>query len=69
MNLPNPEPTTDTLLEQLVLSAKKTGYAEAINEVTTLLVAVACMDNKDVILKALAKGIDAIAKKGHTLHA
>lgn len=69
MNLPNPEPSTDTMLEQLVLSAKKTGYAEAVNEVTKLMVAVACMDNKDAILKALAKGIDEIHKKGLNLHA
>lgn len=69
MNLPNPELSTDTMLEQLILSAKKTGYAEAMNEVTKLLVVVACMDNKDVILKALARGVDEIHKKGFSLHA
>ena len=54
-------------VEELVLSARKTGWAECINEVTKLLVKVARMDDHRLIFKRLVTGLDAVAKQGNTL--
>lgn len=54
----------DASLDQLIQSARKVGYTEAVSEVTHLMLEVARLDDKDQILKRLAKGMDAISMKG-----
>lgn len=67
MNQPAPAPNTiDASLDQLIMSARKVGYTEAVSEVTHLMMEVARLDDKDQILKRLARGMDAIAMKGPT---
>lgn len=61
---PNLSPETDRALEQLILSARASGFASALAEVTSLLVTLAHMENSREVFTALAKGLDAISKKG-----
>lgn len=56
----------DPQLEALIFSARKTGFAEAMNEVMKLLIVVARNDDAKAIFKLLAKGFDEIQTKGPT---
>ena len=65
-----PTPDDDTTqLEALVLSARKTGWAECLNEVTKLMVIVARLDDPRSMMKVLVHGLDDISKQGASLHA
>lgn len=61
--------TLDESLNDLILSARKTGWSECMNEVTKLMMEIARMDNPKQMLAALVKGCDAISKQGTQLNA
>lgn len=56
----------DASLDQLIQSARRVGYTEAVSNMTHLMMEVARLDDKDAILKAMAKGMDKINAKGPT---
>jgi hypothetical protein len=64
MSMPLADARVEQSLQELILSARKTGFAEAVAEVTNLLVTIGHMDNAHEVFIALAKGIDAISRKG-----
>lgn len=62
-------PTLEPEIEELITSARKTGYAEAIADVTGILVEVARLKDAQDILITLARRFDALSKKGPSHYA